>query len=145
MAALTAAAEPRLNKVSLLLGGGGLVDAFWDLPQAAPLRKVLAEKGITKETVKQAAAPADPLTYAETLKKRDLLMIAASKDDIVPPAAAKAVGSDRQAEDRLAGFDPRRVGVLPIRCDGTYRQTLQVRWVWRRRGVTPSAACSTRG
>jgi dienelactone hydrolase len=109
MAALTAAAEPRLNKVSLLLGGGGLVDAFWDLPQAVPLRKVLAEKGITKETVKQAAAPADPLTYAETLKKRDLLMIAASKDDIVPPIAAKTLW-EATGKQKIVWLDSTHVG-----------------------------------
>jgi dienelactone hydrolase len=91
MAALTAAAEPRLNKVSLMLGGGGLVDAYWDHPQAKPYLAMLAAIGADKDTVKKAIAPADPLTYAESLKKRDLLMIAASKDDVVPPSAAKAL------------------------------------------------------
>jgi dienelactone hydrolase len=91
VAALTAAAEPRLNNVSLLLGGGGLVDAYWDHPQAKPYLQVLAFWGGDKETLKKAIAPADPITYAENLKKRNLLMIAASKDDIVPPAAAKAL------------------------------------------------------
>jgi dienelactone hydrolase len=88
MAALSAAAEPRLNNVSLLLGGGGLVDAYWDYPSAKPYLMMLAFWGIDKETLKKAVAPADPITYAENLKHRHLLMIAAKKDDIVPPAAA---------------------------------------------------------
>jgi len=91
MAALTAAAEPRLNNVSLLLGGGGLVDAYWDHPRAKPLLQALAVLGADKDAVKRVIAPADPITYAETLKKRNLLMIAASRDDIVPPECAKCL------------------------------------------------------
>lgn len=91
MAALTAAAEPRLNKVSLLLGGGGLVDAYWDHPQAKAVLQQVGAGNITKDAARKAIAPADPITYADQLKKRDLLMIAASRDDIVPPSAARTL------------------------------------------------------
>ena len=91
MAALTAEAEPRLHKVSLMLGGGDLVDAYWNDPRAKPYLQVVALWGGSKESLKKAIAPADPITYAANLKKRDLLMIAASHDDVVPPAAAKAL------------------------------------------------------
>jgi dienelactone hydrolase len=95
MAALTAAAEPRLNNVSLMLGGGGLVDAYWDHPQAKQYREIARKLGAdddtSKEFMKRLIAPADPITYADQLKKRNLLMIAASRDDIVPPSAAKAL------------------------------------------------------
>jgi dienelactone hydrolase len=109
MAALTAASEPRLHKVSLLLGGGGLVDAFWDHPQAKPYHKLLADKGVDKAMIKQAVAPADPLTYAENLRQRDLLMIAASKDDVVPPAAARALW-EATGRQKIVWLDSTHVG-----------------------------------
>ena len=130
MAALTAAAEPRLNNVSLLLGGGGLVDAYWDHPQAKPLLQALAVIGGDKETVKTRHRPGRPDHLRRPLKKRNLLMIAASRDDVVPPEAAKClVGSDGQAEDRLAERDPRRGGPAPVRRDGSHRQALQVGFI----------------
>ncbi|HKA07638.1 MAG TPA: alpha/beta hydrolase family protein, partial [Gemmataceae bacterium] len=91
MAALTAEAEPRLNNVSLLLGGGGLVDAYWEHPKAKPFLQALTLIGADKDAMKRVIAPADPITYADELKKRNLLMIAASRDDVVPPEAAKCL------------------------------------------------------
>lgn len=89
MSALTAAMEPRLNRVVLLLGGGGLVDAFYDHPKAKPFIKLNKVLGLSKEKLKEMVAPADPITYADALKDRHLLLIAASRDDIVPPKAAQ--------------------------------------------------------
>ncbi len=90
MAALTAAAEPRLHSVCLLLGGGGLVDAYADHPRARPFAWALALVGGT-DRLKRMIAPVDPLTYADRLKARKLLLVAASRDDVVPPAAASAL------------------------------------------------------
>lgn len=118
MAALTAAAEPRLNKVSLMLGGGGLVDAYWDHPKAKPFLTVLAAIGADKETVKKVIAPADPLTYAENLKKRDLLMIAASKDDVVPPSAATALW-EATGKQKIVWLNSTHVGAAMYLFDAT--------------------------
>ena len=49
--ALTAEMEPRLGRVCVLLGGGGLVDAYYDHPQAAPYRKIWEAIGGTKDQV----------------------------------------------------------------------------------------------
>jgi dienelactone hydrolase len=118
MAALTAAAEPRLEKVSLMLGGGGLVDAYWDHPQAKPYLQVLSVWGGDKETLKKAIAPADPITYAENLKKRDLLMIAASRDDVVPPAAAKALW-EATGKQKIVWLNATHVGAVVYLFDAT--------------------------
>ena len=91
MSALTAAAEPRLRRVALLLSGGGLVDAYYDHPKAKPFTKVNELLGGSRQKLKDLIAPADPLTYAGQLKKRDLLMIAAIRDDVVPPKAAETL------------------------------------------------------
>ncbi len=91
VAALSAEMEPRLGRVSILLGGGGLVDAYYDHPQAASYRRFWETIGGTKEMVKSLLAPIDPITCAANLKGRKVLMIAGKKDDIVPPKATEAL------------------------------------------------------
>jgi dienelactone hydrolase len=118
MAALTAAAEPRINKVSLLLGGGGLVDAYYEHPRAKPFFAALALFGGDKETIKRVIAPADPITYADALKKRDLLMIAASKDDVVPPEAAKALW-EATGKQKIVWLNATHVGAALFLFDAT--------------------------
>jgi dienelactone hydrolase len=85
--ALCAEMEPRFGRVAILLGGGGLVDAFWDHPQAVPYRKAYEALGGKKEQVVKLIAPADPLTCAANLKDRKVLFIAGKRDEIVPPSA----------------------------------------------------------
>jgi len=89
VAALTAEAEPRLGKVVVLLGGGGFVEGYYDDPRAAPMRKIWEALGGTRERMKELLAPYDPLTCAANLKDRQLLIIAARRDDIVPPSCAE--------------------------------------------------------
>lgn len=86
---VVAAAEPKLSRACLLLGGGGLVDSFSEMPKAELIVKGLALVGFTREKLKKMVGPVDPITYADSLKAKKLLLIAASRDDVVPPAAMK--------------------------------------------------------
>lgn len=90
LTALTSANEPRIKNVCMVLGGGGLVDAYYDHPKAKEVAALLDTFG-GKAVVKRLIAPVDPLTYAVQLKGKNLLMIAAAHDDIVPPKAATAL------------------------------------------------------
>ncbi len=85
MASLTAEMEPRLGRVALLLGGGGLADGYYDDPRAADYRRVYELLGGSKEKFAQLIAPYDPITCAANLKSRKLLMLEAKHDEIVPP------------------------------------------------------------
>jgi dienelactone hydrolase len=89
--ALAAEMEPKLSRVSIALGGGGLVDAYYEDPRAAPYRKVWEAVGGTKTMVARALAPIDPITCAANLKERKVLMVAGKRDDIVPPSATEAL------------------------------------------------------
>ena len=91
LAALTAEMEPKLGRVAVLLGGGGFVDAYYDHPRAASYRKLWEAAGGTKEEVARFLAPFDPLTCAANLKERKVLMIAAKRDEVVPPRMAEAL------------------------------------------------------
>jgi dienelactone hydrolase len=91
LAALTAEMEPRLGRLAVLLGGGGLVDAYYDHPRAEPYRKVYEALGGSKEKLAARIAPADPLTCACNLKDRRVLLLAGKRDEIVPPKMAVAL------------------------------------------------------
>ena len=109
ISALTAAMEPRLNRVVLLLGGGGLVDAYYEHPKAKPFIRFNDAIGLTKEKLKAMIAPADPITYADLLKEHSLLMIAASRDDVVPPQAAKQLW-EATGKPKIIWLDATHVG-----------------------------------
>jgi len=98
LTALTSANEPRIKNVCMVLGGGGLVDAYYDHPKAKPVTEWIDLVG-GKKLVKNLIAPVDPITYAQQLKGKNLLMIAAKEDEIVPPKAAsqlwEATGKQR--------------------------------------------------
>lgn len=91
MGTLTAEMEPRLRRVAVLLGGGGLADAYYDDPRAASLRSFYEALGGSKEKLAAALAPVDPLTYAGNLKDRPVLILAGRRDEIVPPKMAEAL------------------------------------------------------
>jgi dienelactone hydrolase len=104
MAALTAEMEPRLGRVAVLLGGGGFVDAYYDDPRAALYRKAWEALGGTRERVAQMLAPVDPLTCAANLKDRKVLILAAKRDEIVPPRMAQALW-EATGRQQIAWFD----------------------------------------
>jgi dienelactone hydrolase len=68
--------EPKIRSVNLLLGGGALVESFSEHP-------------VTPEKLKKLIDPIDPITYADKLKDKRLLLVAAKNDDVVPPVAMK--------------------------------------------------------
>jgi len=91
MGSLAAEMEPKLSRVAVLLGGGGLVEAYYNDPRAETFRQLWEALGGTKEKLAELIAPADPITCAANLKDRKVLIIAGKRDDIVPPQAAEAL------------------------------------------------------
>ncbi|CAN5507680.1 hypothetical protein BH11PLA2_BH11PLA2_08580 [soil metagenome] len=86
---LVAASEPKITHATLMLGGGDLVNAFYDHPKAKTFRAVNDLLGFGKGQLHKMIDPVDPITYAEQLKTKKLMLIAASRDDVVPPIAMK--------------------------------------------------------
>jgi dienelactone hydrolase len=91
VAALAGEMEPKLGRVALLLGGGGFIDGYYDHPKAADYRKVFEALGGSKALLKRIVAPIDPITRADRLADRKLLMLEAKRDDIVPPSMGQAL------------------------------------------------------
>lgn len=111
LAALACEMEPKLGRAAVLLGGGGLVDAYWNHPQAAPYRATFEALGGKKEDVIKLLAPIDPITCAAFLTGRRVLMIAASKDEIVPPTAAKALWT-AAGKQQIVWYDTGHYGAI---------------------------------
>lgn len=109
MGGLVAASEPRIHSACLLLGGGGLVDAFYNHPRAQVVALALLAVGITKEKLARQIAPVDPLTYADRLKEKKLLLIGASRDDIVPPEAMRRLW-EATGQPKIVWLDATHVG-----------------------------------
>jgi dienelactone hydrolase len=115
VSAITAANEPRIKNVCLLLTGGGLVDAFYDHPLAKPYTPLLDLVG-GRAALKLVIAPVDPLTYAKQLKQKNLLMICASRDDVVPPVAAKRLW-EATGKQQIIWVDGTHVGAAVFSID----------------------------
>lgn len=99
LSALTGQMEPRLGRVCVLLGGGGFIEGYANHPVGRPWFTLLTSLGLSKEAMKKVIEPIDPLTHAANLKNRKLLILAASKDEIVPPNMARMLweASGKQA------------------------------------------------
>jgi dienelactone hydrolase len=117
MAALAGEMEPKLNRVALLLGGGGLVDGYYDHPKAAAYRKVFEALGGTKEMIARVIAPVDPITRADRLKDRKLLMLAGKRDDVVPPSMAQALW-EASGKQKIVWYDCTHYGAAVYYPDG---------------------------
>jgi dienelactone hydrolase len=108
---LAAEMEPRLGKVAVLLGGGGLIEGYYDHPQAAPYRAVWEALGGTREKMAKLIAPADPLTCAANLRDRKVLILAGKRDDIVPPKMAQALW-EATGKQKIVWFDCTHYGAV---------------------------------
>lgn len=111
VAALTAEMEPRLGRVAVLLGGGGFVDAFYDDPRGKEVRQMWEALGGTKEKAARLIAPVDPLTRAANLKERRVLILAARRDDVVPPKMAEALWK-ATGRQKIIWYDCTHYGAL---------------------------------
>jgi dienelactone hydrolase len=91
MAILTAEMEPKLGRLTVLLGGADFIEGYWDHPKVVPFRKTLTAFGGKKEVVKDLIAPIDPITCVKNLKDCKVLIVAAKNDEIVPPRMAETL------------------------------------------------------
>ena len=88
MSALSAAGEPRFRKVAIYLGGGKLGENLWSMDHrdAEAFRAEWLKIGETRESFLKLLEPVDPATHGRLLKDRDVLMVNAKTDEIIPHA-----------------------------------------------------------
>ena len=107
MSSLSAAGEPRFRKVANYLGGGQLAEHLWakDHPDAEAFRREWLAMGQTRESFIKTLDPVDPVTHGALLKDRDVLMVAAKNDEIIPPAATIALWESIEKRPELVWLD----------------------------------------
>lgn len=89
VSSLAAGVDPQIGRAAILLGGGGLAEILWDMPEAEARdsRKAWIASGRTRKELAELTRPFDPLTYAKGLQRKRVLMIAGRSDEIIPPSA----------------------------------------------------------
>lgn len=86
---LAAGVEPRFQNVCLLLAGGDFGRVAWESKEVEKARRYWLELGKSKEEFIETLRPIDPLTYAESLRGRRMLMLNAKEDEVIPPECTK--------------------------------------------------------
>jgi dienelactone hydrolase len=89
--ALAATAEPRLTNVCLMLAGGDIGQVAWASRELAPLRNRWQAEGQSKEEFFALLKTVDPVTYAQIVPGRRVLLINASHDELIPRACTESL------------------------------------------------------
>lgn len=89
--ALALTAEPRFKKGFLMLAGGDMAQITWESPLVAEVREQWIASGGTQESLYERVKVVDPVTYAENARDRDILMVNANFDEIVPRACTESL------------------------------------------------------
>lgn len=107
MSALSAAGEPRFRKVAIYLGGGKLGENLWDMQHrdADAFRSEWLKMGESRESFLKLLEPVDPATHGRLLKDRDVLMVNAKTDEIIPRAATMALWDSIGTKPELVWLD----------------------------------------
>jgi cephalosporin-C deacetylase-like acetyl esterase len=90
-AALAATAEPRISKVCPILAGGDVGELAWESPEVRSVRDGWVEQGGTKESLVELLKTIDPVTYAANLRGRQILMLNAAHDEVIPRSCTKSL------------------------------------------------------
>lgn len=92
--ALAGTAEPRFKKMYLMLAGGDIgrvMMAGEALPELVEARKKWLDAGHTDEELVDILRPVDPAQYGQNVRGRQVMMLNAKNDEIVPPACTEAL------------------------------------------------------
>jgi len=89
--ALVLAVDPSFERSVTILAGGNLDEILWTMDEtgADRWRRDWLAAGRTPADLKRLTHDFDPITYADRLKGKKLLMMAGNVDEVVPPASAR--------------------------------------------------------
>jgi len=82
--ALASTAEPRLQNVCLLLAGGDIARVAWESPELDELRHGWEQSGKSRDDFIKLMKTIDPVTYADNVRGKHILMLNAKEDEVIP-------------------------------------------------------------
>ena len=91
VAALATTAEPRFQRACLVLAGGDVAQVTWNLSAMSNVRKTWTSAGGTKHSWFELLESVDPVTYAENVRGRKILMLNAVNDEIIPRSCTESL------------------------------------------------------
>jgi cephalosporin-C deacetylase-like acetyl esterase len=90
-AALAATAEPRIAKICPILAGGDVGKIAWESPKVRETREKWIRSGGTRQSLAELLRTVDPVTYAANVRDREILMLNAKDDEIIPRACTESL------------------------------------------------------
>ncbi len=91
VAALAASVDLRFERTCLMLSGGDLGRIVMESEELKKERDRWDGPQLSLDAVREITQSVDPLTYADRLKGRTVLMMNARKDRVIPPACTRAL------------------------------------------------------
>ncbi len=85
------AVDPAIRQGVFVLAGGDLAEILWNMPDSRHYKRLWVAAGRDKADLAKLTEPFDPLTYAEGLVGKRVLLIAGNVDEVIPPASARAL------------------------------------------------------
>lgn len=89
--ALALGAEPQLTRGCLLLAGGDIGKVAWESKEVAKARNQWLATGGTQEEFMKTLVPIDPVTYAQRARGKQILMLNAASDEVIPKACTESL------------------------------------------------------
>lgn len=107
IAALAAEAEPRFSRVALHIAGGNIGPALWEHPDAniQRHRREWIAAGGTRNSFLKKISLVDPVTYGYLLQNRTVLIVAASRDEVIPPKCTVALAESISSRQKIIWLD----------------------------------------
>ena len=121
-AALAAGAEPRLSRVCLMLAGGDIGRVGWESREISEVRERWLDGGGTKESFLETMRVIDPAEYAENVRGREILMLNARYDEVIPPACTESLWR-KLGEPEIVWLDAGHYSAMRFIFDGLNRVT----------------------
>jgi dienelactone hydrolase len=91
VSSVVAAVDPAVSQGTFIMAGGNVARILWEMPEAAPFRKQWEKSGKGLAELESLTRPYDPLTYADRLKTKRILMFGANVDEVIPPDCTTAL------------------------------------------------------
>lgn len=99
LSSLVYGVEPRIQVASVMMGGGDFSYLIWHSSITLETRNAFRNNGVTEPILHEQLKSVEPLTYANSDKGDNILIIGARYDEVVPPESVNKLISAYDAKE----------------------------------------------